>query len=161
MRARATALAVAATTALVLPATGQPARPAAQAGGDQFDRYEREADAKAQRRLDAAEARWRLRGPPSYRYRLELSCFCVGGGPEPHNFRVRRGRPVNPPRRWRHVATVPRLFAMIQRGIHGRGGTASATYRKNGSPKEIRVDPIIRAVDDEGYFKIDRFRLLG
>jgi hypothetical protein len=129
-------------------------------GGEPYRADERAFDSRAQAKLDAARAAWRRAGIRSYRYRLETSCFCGSSGAGRHHFRVRNRRPVKPPKRYRDVATVPRLFRTIQEAIDQRGGTAKVTYRRNGSPKSITDDRVLDAIDDELYYTIDRFKPL-
>jgi hypothetical protein len=151
----------ASTIATLLVALGVTAAPAV--AGQQGPPPNRDVDpgitdGSLQRELNKARERWRAGGLRSYSYRLQLSCFCSTDATRPRNFVVRRGRPQSPPKGFRDVATVPRLFKLIQREIDRKADGLDVEYRANGSPKVIAVDPISNAIDDEYTYYIRRFR---
>jgi Family of unknown function (DUF6174) len=112
----------------------------------------------AQRKLNAARRKWNKHRPPSYAYRVRVSCFC---NPESHTFVVRNGEPEDPPKAWRHFATAKRLFKLVQRAIDDRPDHLVVRYRKrNGLLKELSVDPEANAADEEYAYFVDRFHRL-
>lgn len=81
------------------------------------------ADGSLQHKLDAARHRWKAAGLRSYRYEIRRQCFCP---PQTSVLVVvRHGTPTRFPAGLRDVATVPRLFKLIQ----ARSTTASRSSR--------------------------------
>jgi hypothetical protein len=115
------------------------------------------ADGSAQRALDEARARWRQTGPRSYTYRARRSCLCTVEATRPNTFVVRDREPRRPPKKLRQLATAPRLFKLVQQAIDDRVDGLAVVYRKNGTLKELHVDPHSNAVDDEYSYLVDRF----
>src|SRR3954468_17884912 len=107
------------------------------------------ADGSAQRALDTARRTWRRRGPASYRYRLQLQCFCTTEAIRPRTFVVRDRKPRHPPKGWKSEATAWRLFKLVQHAIDRRVDGLDVEYRANGSLKLLSVDQYSRAIDDE------------
>ena len=68
---------------------------------------------------------------------------------------VRNDRPVNPTATLRHVATVRRLHRAVQRAIDRRVPDLSVRYDRRGIPRDIGIDNIERAVDDEVAYRVD------
>ena len=74
---------------------------------------------------------------------------------------MRNGKPVDPPKGWREVATAKRLFKLVQRAIDERSDRLRVRYRgKNGLLKELSVDRYRMAADDEYAYFVDRFHRL-
>src|SRR3954447_2136188 len=115
------------------------------------------ADGSAQRALDAAKHTWHRQGPPSYTYRLRLSCFCK---PEAHTYVVRNRRAVKPRKGTRATATGWKLFKLVQHAIDGRVDGLAVEYRSNGLLKRLSVDQWSGAADDEYEYVLDRYRRL-
>src|SRR3954468_5772691 len=107
------------------------------------------ADGSAQKRLDQARRTWKRKGPSSYTYRVQLSCFCTSEAVQPHTFVVRDRKPRHPPKGWKHTATAWRLFKLVQGAIDDKVDGLDVEYRANGSLKLLSVDRIAMAVDDE------------
>ena len=61
---------------------------------------------------------------------------------------VRGGRPVRVPEPMRHVATLPRLFQVVQAGIAGRPAGFAVSYDVRGVPTSIAIDPELDVADD-------------
>lgn len=123
-----------------------------------FDRGEPEpsiADGSAQRKLDAARRHWRRAGIHNYRFQIELLCFCVERGPVV--MFVRNDRPVNPTATLRHVATVRRLHRAVQRAIDRKVPSLLVRYDRRGVPRDISIDNIERAIDDEVAYRVGHF----
>jgi hypothetical protein len=141
-------LAVVAILTAVASAPAAVAR--AQLPGDEVDPTI--LDGSAQRELDAARERWRAFGIPSYRFRVRIQCFCAPAFTRPEVIVVRRGRPVDPPRRLRGVATVPRLLRRVQGAIDDRVAGLSVRYGRHGVPRSIGIDRSRMIADEEvGY----------
>lgn len=120
------------------------------------------ADGSAQRDLDAARERWRSLGVRSYRMRVRLSCFCPRETTRPRTVVVRGGRIGRGiPLPARAYASVPRLFARVQRAIDDRVAQLDVTYgARDGVPRSIAVDVSRMIADEEMGATIDRFRRL-
>ena len=119
------------------------------------------ANGTAQEKLDAAKSRWRATGIRSYRFRVSRICFCGPPTTTPAVITVRRGHPVDPPRRLRRVATIWRLFSVVQNAIDARVDGLTARYgRVRGIPRSIAVDPERNLADEEVGYEVDRFRPL-
>ncbi|MDX6678360.1 MAG: hypothetical protein QOE31_2412 [Solirubrobacteraceae bacterium] len=116
------------------------------------------ADGSLQRRLDDARRSWKAASVRSYRFELVRSCFCP---PQKTRLVVVHG---GVPQRWpsglKAVATVPRLFKVIQAAIDARAARITAIYAKHGVPREIYVDRAVYIADEETGYSIRRFTLL-
>lgn len=113
------------------------------------------ADGTLQHNLDAARHRWKAAGLRSYRYEIRRQCFCV---PQTSVLVVvRNGVPTKFPTGLKSVATVPRLFKVIQGAIDDGVAKLSVTYSKRGVPRSISIDRIAGAVDDEIGYTVKRF----
>jgi hypothetical protein len=111
----------------------------------------------AQHQLDRARARWKAAKIASYRYEARRTCFCPTTGW--HVVNVRRAVPS------KHVhadvkdlATVPRLFRMVQRAIDANAHGLVVTYGAHGVPTKISVDTYANVIDEEQYVTIRRFK---
>jgi hypothetical protein len=111
----------------------------------------------AQHALDRARAKWKAARIGSYRYEARRSCFCPTTGW--HVVNVRRGAPSKKVHAdVKDIATVPRLFRMVQRAIDSRAHDLIVTYGKHGVPTKITVDTYENVVDEEQYVTIRRFK---
>jgi hypothetical protein len=111
----------------------------------------------AQHQLDRARAKWKAARIASYRYEARRMCFCPTTGW--HVVNVRRAVPS------KHVhadvkdlATVPRLFRMVQRAIDANAHGLVVTYGAHGVPTKISVDTYANVIDEEQYVTIRRFK---
>ena len=147
MRARSTT--IAAATALLLAA----APALAQDGVDPGI-----ADGSEQRALDAARERWHEAAVDSYRFRVRIVCFCALSFTRPAVIVVRDGNPVDPPRRLRNVATVPRLHRRIQKAIDERVDGLTVRYGRRGVPRSVAIDPQRMLADEEVGYVVDWIR---
>lgn len=114
--------------------------------------------AAAQRRLDAARAKWRERGLRNYGYRVRRICFCPREWTRPYRVHVRRGRPVGPHRYVRDIDTVRELFAIVQRAIDGDADELAVRYGRRGVPVSIFIDRDRRVADEELGVRVREFR---
>lgn len=107
-------------------------------------------DGSLQRQLDSARKRWAKTKIRTYRFDLRRSCFCPPQ--ENTRVRVRNGRPVSYPQDLKAVATVPRLFKLVQSAIKQNAASITVAYTKRGYPKSISIDYDRRLADEEiGY----------
>jgi len=117
------------------------------------------ADGTLQRRLDTAGTRWKAAHLRSYRYEIQVSCFCA-----PRNahvvYVVRNGVPRVPAKGEKSVATVPRLFRTIQAAIDDGVANLDATYGPRGVPKSIYIDSSAQIADEEVGYTIVHFTRL-
>ena len=58
----------------------------------------------------------------------------------------------------KEIATVPRLFRVIQKAIDAKSHKLTVRYGTYGVPKQISIDRIENVVDEEQYFTIRRFK---
>ena len=118
-------------------------------------------DGSAQKALTAARARWKAKGPRSYTMRVRRSCFCAPPYTSPHTVVVRGGRIVRAHEAVRDVATVPRLFRVVQRAINSKAVRLSVRYDSTrGFPRSIAIDQSFMIADEEQAFTVDRFKRL-
>lgn len=145
---------------LLLLAAGAAPAAAGAPGGPPADAVDPSiADGSAQRSLDAARERWAAHGVVSYRMRVGVRCFCPRQFTTPRPLTVREGRPVAPvPRHLRAYATVPRLFAFVQRAIDGRAALLTVRYGPHGVPRVVSIDRSFQIADEEIGVVVDRFR---
>jgi hypothetical protein len=116
------------------------------------------ADGSAQRALDAARERWRDAAIGSYRFRIRILCFCAPRFTRPAVIVVRDGRPVDPPRRLRRVATVPRLQRAVQEAIDDRVDGLSVRYGRRGVPRGVAIDHERMLADEESTYVVNWIR---
>ena len=152
MRLHVLAAAVALGLLLAAAAWGQSPPPPT------FDRGEPDesiTDGSAQRKLDRARRRWRRAGIHNYRFELNVLCFCATRGPVV--VFVRNDRPVKAPAALRDVATVRRLHRAVQRAIDRKVPGLSFRSDRRGVPREIGIDNIKAAIDDEIAYRVEHF----
>jgi hypothetical protein len=118
-------------------------------------------DGSAQRAVDRARAAWAKAGIRTYRVRVALGCFCPEEVRKPRTLTVRRGSPVRPPAHLKAVATVPRMFRIVQGAIDDRVAGLTVTYGGRGVPRSIAIDVSRQIADEESFYTIDRFKRLG
>ncbi len=115
------------------------------------------ADGSAQRALTKARARWKAANVRSYRVRVALGCFCPEDIRKPRTITVRGGVPRSAPSHLKDVATVPRMFRVIQGAIDDGVAGLDVTYGPRGVPKAISVDVSRMIADEERFYVVDRF----
>ncbi len=107
--------------------------------------------------LDKARAKWKKAKIRSYDYEARRSCFCPTTGF--HKVKVRGNRVSGTPHTdIKEIATVPRLFKVIQKAIDAKSHGLKVTYSTYGVPKQISIDPIENVIDEEQNFTIRRFK---
>ncbi len=148
------------TVAMLLAAGVLGAHPAAGQAppAPTFDRGEPDAsitDGSAQRKLDRARRRWKRAGIHNYRFEVSVLCFCATRGPVV--VFVRNDRPVDAPASVRDIATVRRLHRAVQRAIDRKVPSLAVRYDRRGIPRDIGIDNIERAVDDEVTYRVGFF----
>ena len=118
-------------------------------------------DPSAQADLDAARARWAEEGLGDYRFKVSRSCFCPREYTRTYMVRVRDGKPVEPVKYVKDLASVPRLFRVIQQGIDQDYDGLSVTYGDRGVPTTIGLDPEREATDEESSISVRKLRALA
>lgn len=113
---------------------------------------------QAQKDLDAARAAWKKAGIRSYTFRGQLSCFCPETYTRARTLRVRNAAPVNPPQNLGPIASVPRMFRLIQGAIDDKVAGLTVSYGTRGVPRKIGIDRSRMIADEESYYTIDRFK---
>ena len=113
--------------------------------------------ATPQQRLLNAKAEWAKNNVQSYSYRVEVTCSNCAL-PPPGTIRVVDGRAVHPPANLRPYDSVPKLLAMIQKGIDHHGYKVTASYSSTlGYPKKVTIRQGGRVVDDRMGFVVTEF----
>ena len=79
---------------------------------------------------------------------------------DPARIVVRDRRPVDPPRRLRKMATVTRLFRLVQGAIDDRVADLQVRYDERGVPRRIFVNSLLQLADEEETYVVRRFRPL-
>jgi hypothetical protein len=113
--------------------------------------------ATPQQRLLNAKAEWAKNNVQSYSYRVEVTCSNCAL-PPPGTIHVVNGRAVHPPANLRPYDSVPKLLAMIQKGIDHHSYTVTASYSSLGYPKKVTIRFGKRVVDDRMGFVVTKFR---
>jgi hypothetical protein len=112
----------------------------------------------AQHALNSAKARWKRAKIHDYDVRVALSCFCAPQVRRARTIKVRGSSPVRPPSALSDVATVGRMFKVIQKAITDGVVSLTATYGPYGVPKVIAIDVSRQIADEERAYNIDRFK---
>ena len=149
----ATALAAA---ALALPVAGAAAVSAAPLRSDTDPRI---TDGTLRHQLDRARRTWTAAHVRSYRYTVDVACFCAPA--KGVVYVVRDGVPRVPRGGERSLATVPRLFRRIQQAIDAKVANLDVTYGRRGVPRSISIDGAANIADDEVAYAISRFTRLA
>jgi hypothetical protein len=118
------------------------------------------APANPQQALSSARRTWRQKSPRSYTYRLQLFCYCTSDSVQPRTYVVRDRKPRHPPKGFKSVATMWRVFKLVQDAIDEKPDSLYVDYYPNGALKLLQVDRIREAVDDEYSWSLDKFRRL-
>jgi hypothetical protein len=115
------------------------------------------ANGSAEKALDKARAQWRKAKLRSYDFEARRSCFCPTTGW--HKVKVRNNHLSGTPHNdVKDIATVLRLFRVIQQAIDKKSHGLTVTYGTYGVPKQISIDPIENVIDEEQNFTIRRFK---
>ena len=116
-------------------------------------------DGSAQHDLAVATARWHILGGPHYHYSVERICFCAPGYRGPSQIVVRGGQPLGAAPAFSDVATVPRLFAIVQEAIDDEVASLTVHYDLRGVPVSIDIDRNRQIIDEEMSYRVRDFAL--
>jgi hypothetical protein len=114
------------------------------------------ADGTLQHKLDSARKKWKAAHVSSYRYEIQVSCFCPPAT-KPNVFTVRKGVATKYPSGYKSLATVPRLFKTIQGAIDDDVANLNVSYGKRGVPTSIYIDRAYNIADEEAGYTVKRF----
>ena len=114
------------------------------------------ADGTLQHKLDAARKKWKAAHVSSYRYEIQVSCFCPPAT-KPNVFTVKKGAPAKYPSGYKSLATVPRLFKTIQGAIDDNVANLNVSYGKRGVPTSIYIDRAYNVADEEVGYTVKHF----
>jgi hypothetical protein len=117
------------------------------------------ADGTLQHKLDAARKKWKAAHVSSYRYEIQVSCFCPPAT-KPNVFTVKKGAPAKYPSGYKSLASVPRLFTTIQAAIDDNVANLNVSYGKRGVPSSIYIDRSQQVADEEQGYTVKRFTRL-
>lgn len=121
--------------------------------------------------LAAAVRKWESKGPADYRFNYQATCFCglvglrpltiwVQDGVVTHAFFAEGGEEV-PPDQLGQVPTIDDLFAWIVEATNTGAHEITATYDDElGYPRQVFIDRIENAIDDELSFEVSNLRPL-
>ena len=116
-------------------------------------------DGSAQHDLAVATARWHVLGGPDYHYSVERLCFCTPSYRGPSQIVVRGGQPLGAAQAFSDVATVPRLFAIVQQAIDDEVASLTVRYDVRGVPVSIDIDRNRLIIDEEMSYRVRDFAL--
>lgn len=114
-------------------------------------------DGTAQIMLDSARAKWKKAHIRNYQWRIALSCSCPTEIRKPRTIKVRGSVPIKPPMHLKSVASVGRMFGVIQAAIKDGVASIAVTYGTYGVPRAVAIDVSRQIADEESSYKIDRF----
>ncbi|MGI8803766.1 MAG: DUF6174 domain-containing protein [Solirubrobacteraceae bacterium] len=99
--------------------------------------------------LDHGQARWNAQHLTSYRFRLTITCDCLGPSHRRLEIIVRRGRPPGGGLFPGQLQTFPEMFRLIRRVLDDpNAGGATVQYDpRRGFPRAARLDAVSWAVD--------------
>ncbi len=117
------------------------------------------ADGTLQHKLDAARKKWKAAHVRSYRYEIQVSCFCPPPS-KPNVFTVKGGVAKKYPSGRKSIATVPRLFKTIQAAIDDDVANLNVSYGKRGIPRSIYIDRAYNVADEEVGYAVKHFTRL-
>jgi hypothetical protein len=120
--------------------------------------------------LSRSRAIWIGRNLRSYRFTLQLGCFCAPTSIQPVVIEVRNGAPTSvktlagdpvDPATFDRYETIEKLFTAIQNTLDARGRVVDAAYDPSlGFPASAFLDPLPMAADDELSISVTDFRPL-
>ena len=114
------------------------------------------ADGSAQRALDTARARWGRLKIRSYDFEVKTTCFCRYTGWVDVKVRNRLASKRSKAAAG-ELASVGRLFRVIQGAIDAQVHKLNVAYGARGVPVEVFMDTIQYVADDEWGFDVRRF----
>ena len=110
------------------------------------------------------EARWLVKRVRSYSFTLERSCFCAPRVASAQ-FKVNKGKVqvLNVTKgvsreTFTTFSSMDRLFAAMRQTLK-KGGRVAAVFDASGLPRQVTLDPNVRATDDELYLTINGLNL--
>ena len=112
------------------------------------------ANGTAAKELREAKAVWKENRVGTYRIRVNRFCFCAT--PNAATIKVRRGKVVKVnPKKWYGPFAVGGFFKVVSDAIKGEAASLEVKYDKEfGYPRDISIDHIAMAVDDEIGYKV-------
>ncbi len=119
-------------------------------------------DAEQRAELEARYAAWTASGIDNYVLEVQFVCFCPST--DPLTVTVLDGQvvdvqPADPSVRW-YPLTVDAIYERALSTMDG-GGTAAVTWRDDGVPAQLLLDPVPEAIDDELDILVQGFTLGG
>lgn len=137
----------------------------AQAGGDPPQENQTE--------IERNQEKWQNANISHYRYKLNLSCFCVFTQDMPLVIEVKdgevvsmeyqTGNPIDATNRelFERYATIDRIFSELEADLAGAADEVTVTYDATyGFPTQATLDFVKEATDDELYLTTSDFEAL-
>ncbi|NEO95359.1 MAG: hypothetical protein F6K56_36310 [Moorea sp. SIO3G5] len=127
-------------------------------------------NASPEQQLQENQKRWETQKLDNYRYRLQVSCYCIGDVTKPVFVEIRNGetssivatdsgKPVNR-KYFDNYDSVSKLFDVVQKAIDQDYYKLDVTYDATlGYPTKIDMDFRAEIADDERTLTIDNFEV--
>lgn len=126
-----------------------------------------------QTEIERNQEKWQNANISHYRYKLNLSCFCVFSQDMPLVIEVKDGEVVSMEYQSGNVidatnrelferyATIDRIFSELEADLAGAADEVTVTYDPtHGFPTDATIDVVKEATDDELYLTISDFEVL-
>jgi len=123
--------------------------------------------------LDHARQKWQDANISHYRFHLFIGCFCVYTQDMPLIIEVKDGEVVSMQYQsgkeiesgnvdyFQRFATIDKLFAQLKKDMGGEADKVTVEYDETyGFPKQVSVDFIENAMDDELVLTVSEFEKL-
>ena len=126
-----------------------------------------------QSELDQNQQKWQDANISHYRYNVAISCFCVFSQDMPLIIEVQDGQVVSMEfasgneidsanrEYFVRFETIDKLFEQLRKDIGGEADEVVVTYNATyGFPKEVKIDYVLEATDDELWLTVSDFEPL-
>jgi len=113
---------------------------------------------------------WAAQNIASYQYQLQVSCFCPPAVTDPVIIKVRDGTAESvayaatgmpaESQFFERYDTLDKLFQVINQALEGKAAEISVSYDETlGFPRQIYIDFVKEAVDDEIAYNVSGFQV--
>ncbi|WP_395145981.1 DUF6174 domain-containing protein [Armatimonas sp.] len=111
------------------------------------------------RQLALARANWAAKGLSSYRFTVQVRCFCLEENTRPVTITVREGA-TDAPSRLSAFATIEKVFETLEAANTSKANALEVNFTADGWPSTSSVDPRADTSDDEYDLTISEVRPL-
>ena len=109
--------------------------------------------------LTSARTRWTQKGLRSYRFTVQMSCFCLEENVRPVTITVREGV-TDASTHFRSFGTIEKVFETLEAAYNSKANTLDARFTADGWPSVSSVDPRADTYDDEYSLTITEVKAL-